>query len=98
MEEIRTTLAGLASATKFIGVKNTLPTTGNNGDICIVGNKEYIYSTGSNKWVELGDVSEEKQRLTNVEEALAQLKNSTTTSISNLSKELNNKVNVTLLQ
>lgn len=48
-------VAGLAGAVHFIGVKTELPTSGNNGDICIVGNKEYVYSTSDSKWHELGD-------------------------------------------
>lgn len=48
-------VAGLAGAVHFIGVKESLPTSGNNGDICIVGNKEYVYSTSDSQWHELGD-------------------------------------------
>ncbi len=48
-------VAGLAGAVHFIGVKEALPETGNNGDIVIVGNKEYVYSTTDNAWHELGD-------------------------------------------
>lgn len=48
-------VAGLAGAVHFIGVKNELPDTANNGDICIVGNKEYVYSTSDSTWHELGD-------------------------------------------
>lgn len=48
-------VAGLAGAVHFIGVKESLPASGNNGDICIVGNKEYVYSTSDNTWRELGD-------------------------------------------
>ena len=48
-------VAGLSGAVHFIGVKTELPTSGNNGDICIVGNKEYVYSTSDSKWHELGD-------------------------------------------
>lgn len=48
-------VAGLSGAVHFIGVKESLPTSGNNGDICIVGNKEYVYSTSDNTWHELGD-------------------------------------------
>lgn len=48
-------VAGLSGAVHFIGVKESLPTSGNNGDICIVGNKEYVYSTSDNNWHELGD-------------------------------------------
>ena len=48
-------VAGLSGAVHFIGVKESLPTSGNNGDICIVGNKEYVYSTSDSEWHELGD-------------------------------------------
>nr|DAP31440.1 MAG TPA: hyaluronidase [Caudoviricetes sp.] len=48
-------VAGLSGAVHFIGVKEALPETGNNGDIVIVGNKEYVYSTTDKKWHELGD-------------------------------------------
>lgn len=48
-------VAGLAGAVHFIGVKGELPGTANNGDICIVGNKEYVYSTSDSAWHELGD-------------------------------------------
>lgn len=53
--DLDTAVAGLSGAVHFIGVKESLPTSGNNGDICIVGNKEYVYSTSDNKWHELGD-------------------------------------------
>lgn len=48
-------VAGLSGAVHFIGVKESLPASGNNGDIVIVGNKEYVYSTSDNEWHELGD-------------------------------------------
>ena len=48
-------VAGLSGAVHFIGVKESLPASGNNGDICIVGNKEYVYSTSDSQWHELGD-------------------------------------------
>lgn len=48
-------VAGLSGAVHFIGVKEDLPASGNNGDIVIVGNKEYVYSTSDTKWHELGD-------------------------------------------
>lgn len=48
-------ISGLTGAVHFIGVKTELPATSENGDICIVGNKEYVYSTSDNKWHELGD-------------------------------------------
>ena len=53
--DLDTAVAGLSGAVHFIGVKESLPTSGNNGDICIVGNKEYVYSTSDSKWHELGD-------------------------------------------
>lgn len=48
-------VAGLTGAVHFIGVKETLPETGSNGDIVIVGNKEYVYAEGDSEWHELGD-------------------------------------------
>ena len=48
-------VAGLAGAVHFIGVVDALPGTSNNGDICIFGNKEYVYATSDNSWHELGD-------------------------------------------
>lgn len=53
--DLDTAVAGLSGAVHFVGVKESLPTSGNNGDICIVGNKEYVYSTSDSKWHELGD-------------------------------------------
>ena len=56
-----TTLEGkvdaLSSATHFLGVKDELPATGDNGDIVIVGNKEYIRD--GEDWIELGDTTAE---------------------------------------
>ena len=48
---------GLSNALHFIGVKDAVPTTGTyaNGDVILVGNKEYVYSGSS--WIELGDES-----------------------------------------
>ena len=48
-------VAGLAGAVHFIGVVEALPSTANNGDICIFGHKEYVYATSDNSWHELGD-------------------------------------------
>ena len=60
-------VAALASATHFIGVKTELPATAANGDICIVGNKEYIYSkpkgSETGEWKELGDTTAEQARI-----------------------------------
>ena len=48
-------VAGLAGAVHFLGVVDSLPGTANNGDIVIMGNKEYVYATSDNAWHELGD-------------------------------------------
>jgi hypothetical protein len=57
-------VADLAGAMHFIGVKTTIPTSGtfHDGDVILVGNKEYVFSTASGssvatRWVELGDES-----------------------------------------
>lgn len=72
--EIANIKNAIAGGTHFIGVKTALPSSAANGDICIVGNKEYIWddskttSTSPNyKWVELGDTNPEQQRLTALE-------------------------------
>ena len=58
----------LSSATHFIGVKNELPASGVDGDIVIVGNKEYIYdSSQETKWIELGDTTAESGRISALE-------------------------------
>jgi hypothetical protein len=62
---LETKVDALSSATHFIGVKNELPATAAAGDVVIVGEKEYIYSEGA--WVELGDTTAEKSRLTALE-------------------------------
>lgn len=48
-------VAGLAGAVHFLGVVEALPGTANNGDIVIMGNKEYVYATSDKAWHELGD-------------------------------------------
>lgn len=61
-------VAALSSATHFIGVKDNLPASGADGDIVIVGNKEYIYdSTQDPKWIELGDTTAESGRISTLE-------------------------------
>ena len=58
----------LSSATHFVGVKDELPASGVDGDIVIVGNKEYIYdSTQDPKWIELGDTTAESGRISALE-------------------------------
>ena len=48
-------VAGLSGAVHFLGVVEALPGTANNGDIVIMGNKEYVYATSDKAWHELGD-------------------------------------------
>lgn len=48
-------VAGLSGAVHFLGVVDALPGTANNGDIVIMGNKEYVYATSDKAWHELGD-------------------------------------------
>lgn len=65
---LETKVAALASATHFLGVKDSLDDVASpvSGDIVIVGDKEYVYDDVKG-WVELGDVSEEQNRLTQLE-------------------------------
>lgn len=60
---------GLASATHFLGVKQSLDEVTNpaNGDIVIVGQKEYVYTTNDNAWHELGDTSSEAAEITKLQ-------------------------------
>lgn len=66
----------LSSATHFLGVKADLPTTASNGDIVIVGSKEYVWDDnedGTNildkaGWIELGDTTAESGRITALED------------------------------
>lgn len=44
---------GLGNAVRFVGVKETLPKTGADGDIVLCNGIEYIYSNG--KWEPIGD-------------------------------------------
>lgn len=53
--DLTAAVAGLTGATHFVGVKEVLPETANDGDIVIVGVKEYIWA--ESKWNELGDES-----------------------------------------
>ena len=51
-------IAGLTGAMHFVGVEETLPATGNNGDIVIVGSAEYVWSdekVGGAGWILIGD-------------------------------------------
>lgn len=62
---VESKLSALEGTTHFIGVKEALPDVANVGDVCIVGNKEYINTDEG--WVELGDTSAEAERLTALE-------------------------------
>lgn len=62
---VESKIAALEGTTHFIGVKEALPDSANIGDVCIVGNKEHIYTEDG--WVELGDTSAEAERLTALE-------------------------------
>ena len=66
--------ASIAGGVHFRGVVAELPAspfTGyTNGDIVIVGNKEYILNkpeSGTGNWIELGDTTQESQRITALE-------------------------------
>ena len=74
IDTINETILALEGTTHFIGVKTSLPSTANKGDVVIVGNKEYIYSpdstTDTDRWIELGDTSAELQRIADIEATL----------------------------
>ena len=64
--KINTDLEGLTGAMHFIGTSTTDPTgeggatveghtTFKAGDVCLFGDKEYVYNDVTSKWVELGD-------------------------------------------
>lgn len=62
--KINTDLEGLTGAMHFIGTSTTDPIEGATveghetfkaGDVCLFGNKEYVYNDVTSKWVELGD-------------------------------------------
>jgi len=63
---------GLSGAMHFVGVKSEVPTTGlsdyNNGDVIVVGEKEYVFSNGT--FIEFGDVSAEGNRISALETAV----------------------------
>ena len=84
----------LSSATHFVGVKDALPASGADGDIVIVGNKEYIYdSTQDPKWIELGDTTAESGRISALEGLVgntsvqSQISTAITNALSGLSDE-----------
>ncbi len=75
IDSLESTITALEGTTHFVGVKTSLPTEDMaNGDICIVGTKEYVYDAAQAKWVELGDTSAEQERLTKVEKDVSDIK------------------------
>lgn len=51
-------IAGLTGAMHFVGIKEELPLSANNGDIVIVGTAEYVWSddkSGGKGWILIGD-------------------------------------------
>lgn len=75
--EIGNIKTAISGGTHFIGVETSLPETANNGDIVIVGNKEYIWdyemtspSATTYKWIELGDTTAELQAINANAEAI----------------------------
>lgn len=85
IESIKNSVAG---GVHFIGVKDSLPSEGVlNGDVVIVGNKEFIWNdsqetsvTPNYKWVELGDTTVESERITALENTVIKNINITGTS------------------
>ena len=76
--EVNETISGInasiAGGVHFRGVVAELPVTPftgyTNGDIVIVGEKEYILNkpeSGTGRWIELGDTTKESQRITALE-------------------------------
>lgn len=55
MADVTNAVADLSGAMHFVGVKDSLPDSGEAGDVVIVGVKEYVYDGTS--WEELGDES-----------------------------------------
>ena len=76
-EKISEVLSYVSGGVHFIGVKNELPATANNGDIVIVGEKEYIWDGTNTEWVELGYASEEGERIAAIEKLLGDDKTTT---------------------
>lgn len=64
-DDVDDLIKDLASAMNFIGVKDTLPTTGELGDVVIVNQIEYVWD--GEAWKELGDQSKLGQVATNLE-------------------------------
>ena len=65
---IEEVIDGVAGAMHFVGAFASDPDSGADGDVYVntSNNKEYVYSGG--KWVELGDVTEEANRIKAIED------------------------------
>lgn len=87
-------VAGLAGAVHFIGVVDALPGTSNNGDICIFGNKEYVYATSDNSWHELGDETIYAVKGNIKNDDIASDASIAQSKIANLTSDLASKANV----
>lgn len=74
IEALEGTITGLSGAMHFKGVETSLPTGENlsetyaDGDVIIVGEKEYVFNSGA--FVEFGDVSAEGDRIAALETAV----------------------------
>ena len=87
ISDIKTSISNInnaiAGGTHFIGVvTDKLPTTANNGDIVIFGNKEYIYNkpegSSAGNWIELGDTTAELQAIEANADAIEAIQKDTT--------------------
>lgn len=70
---LKTKVDALSSATHFLGVREALPTAVEdkvNGNVVIVGQKEYIYAESDTSWHELGDTTAETARIKTLEDAV----------------------------
>lgn len=85
LNELQEKIKSVSGTTHFIGVFDFInipseglsegqtirPEAAEAGDVCIVGDKEFIYS--GETWVELGDSSAENERITAIENSLSAL-------------------------
>ena len=71
IDTLQNKVANVSNVMDFIGSFSTLPSVANyqNGDVCIVGNKEYILwdNKGTKTWVEFGDTSEENAAISKLQ-------------------------------
>ena len=81
----------IAGGVHFIGVFEEKPDTANNGDIVIVGSKEFIYSLPEvaegeeqpeGSWIELGDTTAETERISTLEGKVETIEETTIPALS----------------